>query len=253
MTEADEYDEIFSALKHPVRRQILLFIEKRGETSFTDIQQETGIEDTGLMSYHLKELSPLLEQSKRGKYCLSQVGHAGVELFQRVERERQKTSTVVRDEIERFLADTIKRSVFLLGIAGFTLLLPMSIDILMSVQGVTGNGYSSLQLAGLFIGSSLVMITGAILFVVYDRHYYSKTFKSSLTHSTVYALAISAMSMLSFYSIYSFNQNALSAQLHATENLSLLFGGLRIAVFLASTLALAYGLNRFYNRRQGKP
>jgi DNA-binding transcriptional ArsR family regulator len=65
LTQADEYDEIFTALKHPVRRQILLFIEEKTEASFTQIQSMLGVEDTGLISYHLKELSPLLEQSER--------------------------------------------------------------------------------------------------------------------------------------------------------------------------------------------
>jgi DNA-binding transcriptional ArsR family regulator len=84
--EADEYDEIFAALKHPVRLQILLFLEERGEASFTQVQGAVGIEDTGLMSYHLKELAPLVEQSERGKYRLSEVGQAGWRFFQRVER-----------------------------------------------------------------------------------------------------------------------------------------------------------------------
>jgi DNA-binding transcriptional ArsR family regulator len=124
LAETGEYDEIFTALKHPVRRQILLFIEREGEASFTEIQQETSIGDTGLMSYHLKELASLLEQPKRGKYSLSEVGQAGVELFRKVERERQKSSTIVRGEIERFLVDSIKRSVLLLGIVGLTVLCP---------------------------------------------------------------------------------------------------------------------------------
>jgi DNA-binding transcriptional ArsR family regulator len=58
--EADEYNEIFAALKHPVRRQILLFLEEVGEASFAAVQTAVGIEETGLMSYHLKELVPLV-------------------------------------------------------------------------------------------------------------------------------------------------------------------------------------------------
>ncbi len=250
LTEKGEYDEIFTALKHPIRRQILLFIEQKGEASFTQIQQETGIQDTGLMSYHLKELSPLIEQSKRGKYCLSEVGQAGVELFRKVERERQKSSVVVRNEVEKVLADSIKRSVFLLSIVGLTLLVPLCIDILMSVQGILGNGYSSLQLAGVFLASSLVMIAGAFLFVLYDRHYYSKTLRKNVIHSSAYVIAVSVLSSLTFYNLYSFNQNA--SPLEATENLSPMFVVLRTVIFIASTIALAYGLNRFYSRRQIK-
>jgi hypothetical protein len=252
LAEENEYDEIFAALKHPLRRQILLFIERKGDASFTEIQQEARINDTGLMSYHLKELSPLVAQSKRGKYCLSEVGQAGVELFRKVERERQKSSLVVRNEVEKVLADSIKRSVFLLGIVGLTLLVPMIVDILMAVQGVLNNGYSSFQLAGLFLLSVLVMVAGESLFVVYDRHYYSKNLKTSLIHSAAYAIAVSVMSSLSFYQIYTFNQTALDASMYATENLSSLLGILRIAIFLASAPVIAYGLNRFYCRRQGK-
>ncbi|NWG10591.1 helix-turn-helix transcriptional regulator, partial [Candidatus Bathyarchaeota archaeon] len=51
-TETNEYDVIFAALKHPVRRQILLFLEQKGEASFTEIQKAVSIDDTGLISYH---------------------------------------------------------------------------------------------------------------------------------------------------------------------------------------------------------
>ena len=50
LTETDEYDKIFAALKHPVRRQILLYLDERGEVSFTQIQSILGIDDTGLVS-----------------------------------------------------------------------------------------------------------------------------------------------------------------------------------------------------------
>lgn len=252
MTEANEYDEIFAALKHPVRRQILLFIERKGEASFTEIQQKAGIEDTGLMSYHLKELSPLMEQSKRGKYCLSEVGHAGVELFRKVEHERQRSSTVVHAEIEKYLAGAIKRSVFFLCIAWFTLAVPMIVDISLAVQGVLWNGYSAVGLVGMFLLTFLVMVAGAALFMVYDRHYYSKNAKTSIIHSTLYAIGVSILSSLGFYSIYTFNQQTLAAQLNATENLPLMFGVLRIAVFLAIAPTIAYAFNKVSSRRQDK-
>jgi len=71
LAESDDYDEIFAALRHPVRRQILFLLEDKGELSFTEIQNTLGLNDTGLISYHLKELATLVEQSKRGKYSLS--------------------------------------------------------------------------------------------------------------------------------------------------------------------------------------
>ena len=55
LAETNEYDEIFAALKHPIRRRILLLLEEQGEASFTDIQKAVDIPDTGLVSSHLKE------------------------------------------------------------------------------------------------------------------------------------------------------------------------------------------------------
>jgi DNA-binding transcriptional ArsR family regulator len=40
LAETGEYDRIFSALKHPIRRQILLFLELKGEASFAEIKKE---------------------------------------------------------------------------------------------------------------------------------------------------------------------------------------------------------------------
>jgi len=135
VTEADEYDEIFAALKHPVSPQIMLFLEEHGEASFTQIQNAVGIEDTGLMSYHLKELAPLVEQSARGKYQLSEVGQAGTELFQRVERERQRTSVAVSKEIDKYLSHAIVRTVLLLGMFALASGASMVVDILVAVNG----------------------------------------------------------------------------------------------------------------------
>ena len=93
MAETSEHDAIFTALKHPVRRQVLLLLEQKGEESFTEIQEAIGTNDTGLISYHLKELVPLVEQTARGKYCLSEIGQTSIVLFRKVEREKQRTST----------------------------------------------------------------------------------------------------------------------------------------------------------------
>jgi hypothetical protein len=68
LAEADEYNEIFTVLKHVVQRQILLYLEALGEASFAAVQTAVGIGDTGLISYDLEELVPLVGQSERSKY-----------------------------------------------------------------------------------------------------------------------------------------------------------------------------------------
>jgi DNA-binding transcriptional ArsR family regulator len=247
LTEADEYDEIFAALKHPVRRQILLFLEERGEASFTQVQNAVGIEDTGLMSYHLKELAPLVEQSERGKYRLSEVGQAGAELFQRVERERQRSSVAVRNEIDKYLSETIVKSVFLLGILAFTFSVPATVDISMSVQGIYQN-LSPFWLAGMFLISFFGMIFGVVLFALYYRHYHSKNAKANIVYSTIFAAAITLVSSFVFYQVYLFSEGTLEAAL-AGSGIPWQFGVLRAVGFMASAPAVAYTISKIRRRR----
>jgi len=243
LTEADEYDEIFAALKHPVRRQILLFLEERGEASFTQVQNAVGIEDTGLMSYHLKELAPLVEQSERGKYHLSEVGQAGVELFQRVERERHRSSVTVRTEIDKYLSETIVKSVLLALLLAFTWGVPATVDILLSVQSVI-EGFSLLQLAGMFLVSFFGMVLGVVLFSVYYRHYHSKDAKANIKYTTIFAATLSLVSSFTFYQMYLFSESSLTS-----SGIPWQFGVLRAVGFMASAPAVAYALSKVKSRR----
>jgi DNA-binding transcriptional ArsR family regulator len=247
LTETDEYDEIFAALKHPVRRQILLFLEERGEASFTQIQNTVGIEDTGLMSYHLKELAPLVEQSERGKYRLSEVGQAGAELFQRVERERQRSRAAVRTEIDKYLSETILKSVFLLGILAFTFSVPATVDISMSVQGIYQD-LSAFWLAGMFLISFFGMIFGVVLFALYYRYYHSKNAKAIIVYSTIFAVAVTLVSSFVFYQMYLFNEGTLEAALTGS-GISWQFGILRAVFFMVSAPAVAYAISKVRRRR----
>ena len=243
LAEADEYDEIFSALKHPVRRQILLFLEERGEVSFTQVQNAVDIEDTGLMSYHLKELAPLVEQSERGKYRLSEVGQAGVELFQRVERERHRSNVTVRNEIEKWLGETLVKSVLLALLLAFTWGVPATVDILLSVQSVM-EGFSLLHFAGMFLVSFFGMAFGVALFSAYYRHYHSKDPKANIKYTTIFAATITVASSLVFYQLYSFSQATLNPGALVHSGVPWQFGVLRAVGFLATAPAVAYAISK---------
>jgi DNA-binding transcriptional ArsR family regulator len=246
LAEADEYDEIFAALKHPVRRQILLFLEERGEASFTQLQNAVGIEDTGLMSYHLKELTPLVEQSERGKYRLSEVGQAGAELFRRVERERRRSSVAVRGEMEKWLGETIVKSVLLVFLLGFTWGFPVTVDILMSVQSF--RGISLFQLAGMFLVSFFGMVLGVALFSVYYRHYHSKDAKANVKYTTIFAAVITIASSFAFYQTYAFSQGGIPMA-GSSGGIPWLFGVLRAVGFMAFAPAVAYVIVKARSRR----
>jgi DNA-binding transcriptional ArsR family regulator len=244
-TETNEYDAIFKALKHPVRRQILLFLEQKGEASFTDIQNSVSINDTGLMSYHLKELAPLVEQSARGKYCLSEVGQASVALFRKIESERQRSSTAVRRELEKLIGEIV----FLSFIVGITLVIPLSFDIYLSVQSLYTSNFSLLHTVGMYLASFSGMVFGVIIFVLYDRHYFSKNVKTNVFHSTIFAVGTSLMSVFSAYAIHRFEQSAVAvAALPSNGSGILLFSVLRTLSFLASAPLVTYGISKLMKR-----
>lgn len=248
LAETDEYDDIFAALKHPVRRQILLFLEEQGEASFTQVQNAVGIEDTGLMSYHLKELAPLVEQSKRGKYRLSEVGQAGAELFQRVERERNRSRVTVRKEIDKWLSETVVKGVLLAFLLAFTWSVPVTVDILLAVQSIM-EGFSLFQLAGMFLISFFGMVVGLVLFSVYYRHYHSKDVKVNVVYSTIFAAVITIASSIVFYQTHAFSQGTLNVSPLAGSGIPWQFGVLRAVGFMASAPAVAYAISKAIRRR----
>jgi len=246
LAETNEHDVIFAALNHPIRRRILLLLEQKGEVSFTDIQRAVGVNDTGLMSYHLKELAPLVERSARGKYSLSEVGQTSIVLFRKVEKERQGSSTAVRRELEK----SIGKIVFLFFIVGVTLMAPLSVDIYVSVQNLYTTPNLSLgQMVGMYLASLSGMIFGVILFAFYDRHYFSKNMKTNVIHSTFFALGISLLSVFSAYMIHRFEQAAAAvAASPSNGGLTWLFSILRAVSFLISAPLVTYSISKLAKR-----
>jgi len=75
-------EEVFKALDHQIRRDILRYIGEGKKPSFTDIKNATRSPDSPTLSYHLKTLTPFLEQ-KEGRYDLNPVGKAAYTLLLR--------------------------------------------------------------------------------------------------------------------------------------------------------------------------
>lgn len=245
MAEKNEYDTIFAALKHPVRRQILLLLEQKGEVSFTDIQNAVGIDDTGLMSYHLKELTPLVEQSARGKYCLSEVGQTSIVLFRKVEKERQRSSVAVRRELGKWIGE----AVFLFFIVGLSLMAPLSVDIYISVQNLVYTPSLSFgYMAGMYLVSLSGMIFGVVMFTFYDRHYFSKNTKTNIMHSTIFAIGISLLSIFSAYMIHRFEETSMAISVLPSNSGTWLFSILRVVSFLASAPLITYIISKLTRR-----
>jgi DNA-binding transcriptional ArsR family regulator len=245
LTETDTYDLIFAALKNPIRREILLFLEEKGEASFTDIQKVVNTTDTGLLSYHLKELNLLIEQSTRGKYSLSEIGQTSITLFRKVEKEQGHIVKAVRNEIESYVGKIF----FLFPIIAITWMIPACIDMLASVD-VIMDSVSSLQFLGMQLVGFAGVVFGLVLFVVYDRHYYSKNLKTNAIHATFFAFGVSLLVLLTFSSIYNFTQATLSVGASSkTETQWLMIGVLRSICFVAVAPFVAYVFDRTAKRR----
>ena len=76
--------KVLSVLSHPLRREILLNLSNNDESSFTDLLNLLKV-DTGKLSFHLRSLSPFIEQTPNGKYKLSRAGESAIRVIHDVE------------------------------------------------------------------------------------------------------------------------------------------------------------------------
>jgi len=80
----EKVSKILSVLSHRIRREILLILHEKEETTFTDLMNTLDI-DTGKLSFHIRSLSPFIEQTEKGKYKLSKAGADAVRVIKDVE------------------------------------------------------------------------------------------------------------------------------------------------------------------------
>lgn len=113
-TEEDLYNEIFKALKHPIRRHILSLLHDEPQ-SYSNILRALNI-DTGLLNYHLENLGSLIAKDGDGKYGVSEFGRAAIRLKDGVEAPRrgeQPQPQIKRREI--FIFTIVLFSLIVLG------------------------------------------------------------------------------------------------------------------------------------------
>jgi len=73
-------EEVFKALDHQMRRDILRYVGEAKSVSFTEIMNSVKVPDSPTLSYHLKTLSPFVEQ-REGKYGLTVMGRDAYNLL----------------------------------------------------------------------------------------------------------------------------------------------------------------------------
>jgi uncharacterized RDD family membrane protein YckC/DNA-binding HxlR family transcriptional regulator len=82
--DQENVSKVLSVLSHRIRREILLILNEKGESSFTDLMNTLNI-DTGKLSFHIRSLLPFLQQTESGKYRLSRAGEDAVRVIRDVE------------------------------------------------------------------------------------------------------------------------------------------------------------------------
>lgn len=94
-------EEVFKALDHQKRRDILRYVGEAKGGTFTEILNATGMPDSPTLSYHLRSLSPFMEQ-REGRYALTPIGKAAYSLLLKTAEyrtvallHRRKTGVIV--------------------------------------------------------------------------------------------------------------------------------------------------------------
>lgn len=131
--DQDNVSKILSVLSHPLRREILLFLSEKAEASFTDLLNLLKV-DTGKLSFHLRTLSPFVEQTSAGKYKLSRAGESAVRVIHDVEGWAE-VADIDRKESQLPLASFKRRSyaflidfAIILGITMVLVVLPQALS-----------------------------------------------------------------------------------------------------------------------------
>lgn len=82
--DQENISRVLSILSHKIRREILLILNDKGECTFTELMNTINI-DTGKLSFHIRNLTPFLDQTENGRYKLSRAGEDAVRVIRDVE------------------------------------------------------------------------------------------------------------------------------------------------------------------------
>ena len=160
--EQESVSKILSILSHPLRREILLNLSEKGESSFTELLNLLKV-DTGKLSFHLRSLEAFTEQTPSGKYKLSRAGENAVRIVHDIEGWAE-VADIQRKESQLPLASFKKRAsafvidfAIMLAITTTIIILPEVLA--MSIKNVLNGGISTM----LFITVGLLWLYSTLL------------------------------------------------------------------------------------------
>ncbi|MHA2188207.1 MAG: ArsR/SmtB family transcription factor, partial [Candidatus Thorarchaeota archaeon] len=70
-------DEVFEAISHPMRIEILRLLAKR-PIRFADLKRKLRIKSSGQLDFHLKKMVGVVTTDKNGNYTLNERGFAAL-------------------------------------------------------------------------------------------------------------------------------------------------------------------------------
>jgi uncharacterized RDD family membrane protein YckC len=157
-SDQENVSKILSVLSHKIRREILIILNKNGETSFTELMKQLNV-DTGKLSFHIRSLSIFIEQTESGKYKLNRAGEDAVRVIMDVESWAELAS-LDRKTTQLPLASLRRRAVAFLIDFGIMLVLavPILLPTLISVE-------MHFILSSIIITLNMLFATAAILWV----------------------------------------------------------------------------------------
>jgi DNA-binding transcriptional ArsR family regulator len=97
--------EVFKALNHQKRRDILRYVGEKKATTFTEILSASKIPDSPTPSYHLRSLAPFIKQED-GKYRLTPIGKDAYNLLLRT-ATYNKLALLQKNKYEVILGNTL--------------------------------------------------------------------------------------------------------------------------------------------------
>lgn len=158
--DQENVSKVLSVLSHKIRREILLILCEKGESSFTELMNTLKI-DTGKLSFHIRSLSPFIEQTENGKYKLSRAGEDAVRVVKDVESWAE-VADVNRKATQLPLASFRKRTIAFLIDFSIMFALTMLLFLQTVTSVVTGSAII-VTLNLLFIALGILWIYSTLL------------------------------------------------------------------------------------------
>jgi uncharacterized RDD family membrane protein YckC/DNA-binding HxlR family transcriptional regulator len=158
----ENISKVLSILSHTLRREILLNLSEKGESSFTDLLNLLKV-DTGKLSFHLRSLEAFIEQTPTGKYKLSRAGESAIRVIHDVEGWAE-VADVQRKESRLPLSSFKKRAAAFLVDFGIILAITVTIVFVPQVLSLNMAAFLSGQISVvLFVTIGLLWLYSTLL------------------------------------------------------------------------------------------